>query len=155
MSGKTTGSFALWFFALSIEAFVSGGLTGCAAKSPEMVVTKFDGAVVRADTARARRYCTRSFFENQFRTLDSEMEVFHSCLISGSENFPKDSDLAKNLECSISGDTARVWVTGCDFMVFILKKEGGSWKIDGVEMNMPDITGMPNMPGGFPSIPGN
>jgi hypothetical protein len=157
MSKNPIGNIVRWFLGLSIIASIIGGLVGCAAKSPEMVVANFSLAVARGDTTRARRYCTQNFFEGQFRTLDSEMATFYSTLMlmSGNEDFPKDSDLAENLESSISGDTARVWQTGVDFMVYILKKEGGGWKIDSAEMNMPDIPGVPVMPEGFPSVPGN
>lgn len=126
-------------FLLAVFTF---GFSGCAAQSPEMVVANFSLAILQGDTTGARRYCTQNFIDGELSTLDAAMAMVPGGMGVSDEDMPDTADFAELYECSISGDTARVSQIGMDFMVYVLKKQGGGWKIDGFEMSMPE--GMPS-----------
>jgi hypothetical protein len=127
------------------------GVSGCASQKPEMVVANFSVAIFEKDTNKAKRYCTQNFADNQLGAMEAALSMMPANMGGSATSVPKASEIAEGLESSVSGQTASVWATGVDFMVYMLVKEGGTWKISSIDFNMPE--GMPeSMPEGMPGM---
>ncbi len=113
-------------------------LAGCASKSPEGVVAEFLLAIGDGNSDKAKRYCTRNFNDLYISSLDAAMAMMPQDFQTNVDDKPSASELSEQLESSISGNTANVWFEGIAFMQYVLIKEGGGWKIDRIDISMPD-----------------
>lgn len=113
-------------------------LAGCASKSPEDVVAEFRLAIGKGDTSKAQRYCTQNFNDVYLSSIDAALAMIPQDFITNDDYKPTASELREQLESSISGNTAYVWLEGMDFMKYVLIKEAGRWKIDRIDISMPD-----------------
>jgi len=110
-------------------------LPGCAGPSPDKVVAKFFNKVAEGDFTGARKFCTDKF--NGTYLAGAEM------LGQMAGNIPdvdkkktSVSEITEMLAVSIEGDTAKVWFKDFAFTKYVLVKQGSSWKIDDMEMDM-------------------
>jgi hypothetical protein len=137
---------------LLASIFIAGA-SGCAGQKPEMVVANFSVAIFEKNTDKAKRYCTQDFANNQLSAMEAALSMMPANMRGTATSVPKASEIAEGLTSSVSGQTASVWATGADYMVYMLIKEGGTWKISSIDFNMPE--GMPQgMPEGMPDMPG-
>ena len=112
------------------------GITGCGGGSPERAVEKFCDALANRDFDRAKRYCTENFGNNYLPLIESAMSMITQINIKDFDNSSNEKNYSrKNLESTIQGDTARVWHRDIPYFVFVLKKEGLSWKISSYDID--------------------
>ncbi|MCX6645631.1 MAG: hypothetical protein NTY09_04640 [bacterium] len=145
----TTSAYLILLLLLASIFIV--GVSGCAPQKPEMVVANFSVAIYEKNTDKAKRYCTQNFADTQLGDMEALSSIMPSNMGGTATSVPKASEIAEGLESTVSGATASVWATGADFMVYMLVKEGGTWKISSIDFNMP--AGMPEgMPEGMPGM---
>lgn len=129
------GSIILVLFILIINM---SALAGCASKTPEGVVAEFLLAIGDGNSDKAKRYCTQNFNNLYLSSLDAAMAMLPQGFNMNEDDKLTASELSEQLESSISGDTANVWFEGIAFMQYVLINEGGGWKIDRIDISMPD-----------------
>ena len=132
---SSKGSIILVLFILIINL---PALAGCASKSPEGVVAEFLLAIGDGNSDKAKRYCTQNFNNLYLSSLDAAMAMMPQGFQTNEDDKPSASKLSEQLESSISGNTANVWFEGIGFMQYVLIKEAGRWKIDRIDISMPD-----------------
>ena len=129
-------------------------IAGCASRTPEQTVAGAMTAMTEGDFNKAMTYYTQ-----RHQDEDSWNEAFASNPMAESGMLEGITFEAEGFESEISGDTARVWHNAMEMMVYVLKKEGGQWKIDDIEVDFGammeglDMSGM-ELPEGF-EIPGS
>jgi len=126
-SGKST-----LLLLLAILLVIS--MTSCSGGSPKDVVARYSLAVLNKDLDKAKKYCTDSFNSLYMNNTEAALQNMPSGIGADSGDIPTVSEMAEDLEESMDGDTARVWAREADWMVYVLKKEGGRWKIDSMDM---------------------
>jgi hypothetical protein len=119
----------------------ASALAGCG-PSPRHVVVKFATCIVNRDLEGAKKYTTQQFGA----TLDSLESVF--AMMGNNPYQGRTNEISvDDLEFEITGDTARVWASQFRFLVYVLKKEKGYWKIDGFDVDFGSLSQMlQNMP---------
>ena len=118
-----------------------GTVVSCGGGSPEKVVARFAIAIMDKDMDKAKRCCTERFANVSLAGKDTELSMTPDYKVSNDEK-PKVSDLMAELESSIDGDTAKVWSSDAEFVKYVLVKEKGVWKIDGVDIDYSAMTEM-------------
>lgn len=112
-------------------------ITGCG-PTPDQVVLNFVERIKADDSEGAKQYTTESFAK-KLTTAKAFFDLigFKPADV-GLESYTKD-----NLTIEIKGETARVWRKDKSFLVFVLSKSSGQWKIDGFDTNikLPDLGG--------------
>jgi hypothetical protein len=151
--------------AIIAVAMLMAMIAGCAARTPEQTITGFFQAIDDGNYNKAASYCTTRLREETGDTDAAYQEMSESPDPELGDNPWLDEE---DLVSEIEGDTARVWHKDFDVFKWILKKEGGQWKIDDVDFDMsgmleglqdmmPEGAEMPEgfeMPEGM-EIPGN
>ena len=113
------------------------GVAGCASDSPEMVVAKFTLAIAQNDTTKAKNYCTESFGNTIAASMQAMSSMMPANTPGTADGEADPADFAENLVATVSGNTARVTMKDAEFFIYVLVKEGGKWKIDSFDVNMP------------------
>ena len=141
----------------------AGVLAGCAKRTPEQTVSGFFKAIEDGNYNKARTYITNRMSEEAGDSNEGFEEMSEP-----PPNMPENPWTEENLVSEITGDTARVWHKDFSAMKWVLKQEGGQWKIDDMDfdmsgmmddldIDMPDDFEMPEgmeMPEGF-NMPGD
>ncbi|MFH1676675.1 MAG: hypothetical protein ABIC40_06585 [bacterium] len=125
-------------------------ISGCKVMTPEETVAGFSTAIAKNDFDKAKTYCTKNFVETKLSTAQNAMEMMPSPALMPSGAEPDSEEMLKTLQSKVDGKSARVWVQGADFMVYVLKKEGAKWRIDNFEMNFTSQDMMKLMQGAQP-----
>ncbi len=128
-----------------LAALALGFIPGCGGGgTPEQVVAGFYKAILAGNESKAKSYCTSSYGEE-------EIPIFVGIWQPFTGDTEENPYAKENLTCEVSGDTARVWCNESPDVVFVLVKQDGRWKIDNIDVEMPDFSEMPEgmeMPGG-------
>jgi len=138
-------------------------LSGCAKRTPEQTVSGFFKAIEDGNYNKARSYVTNRMQEEAGDTNEGFEDMSEP-----PPGMPENPWTEENLLSETTGETAKVWHKDFEGMKWVLKQEGGQWKIDdmefdmsgmleGMDMEMPDDFEMPEgmelpegmeMPGG-------
>ena len=122
-------------------------ISGCKVLTPEETVAGFSTAIAQKNFDKAKTYCTKNFVETKLSTAENAMAMLPSNASPPEGTVPDAEEMLKTLQSKIDGNSARVWIQGADFMVYVLKKEGAKWKIDNFEMNFTSQDAMKLMQG--------
>jgi len=118
---------------LALIAFLAMSLlTGCSG-SPEQTVIKMS----KADSGNeVKRYLSQRLINEIESTGVDFDEVVKPDpgMATGMDASPIEYT-TETLESEINGDTARVWHKDMDFFIWVLIKEGNTWKIDDLDMD--------------------
>lgn len=127
---------------------------GCAGPypaKPEQVVKGFYDAIAAKDYKRAESYCSSKYLSSsEYKQSKQQMANMPDPkdIPEGAEDMFK--KMTENLTGSVEGDTAKVWSENMSYMKYVLKKEGGKWKISDVEMDQSELMkGMDGMMDGM------
>ncbi len=133
-----------------LAAIALGFIPGCGGGgTPEQTVAGFYEAIYDGNASKARSYCTSSFGEDEVSNPE-DFQQQPPGEMGDMGDMGENIFTEENLTGEISGDTARVWLKDSDILVFVLVKQGGRWKIDDMDVNIPDFTEMmEGMPEGF------
>ena len=114
---------------LIVLGILIGLVPGCGSPSPEQVVADFWTAIEAGDFERAASYCTSRMTGNEF----SDPSGFSAM---SPQDLGDNPFTIENLVCELEGEYAGVWHKDADWYVFEMKKEGGKWKIDGMDIDL-------------------
>ncbi len=111
---------------------------------PEKVVEGFWDAIAAKDYKRAESYCSKNYLtSDDYKQAKKQMANAPDPgdIPEGAEDFAKNmlKKMTENLQGSVEGDTAKVWPEKMSYMKYVLKKEGGKWKINNVEMDEAEL----------------
>lgn len=107
---------------------------GCSTGPPDKVVAKFTMAIADRDLDKAKTFCTDRFANAYLTSIEAINQAMPPGTMPG-RNLELE-DVRAGLQMTEEGDTARVWMTDVEFIKYVLVKEGGSWKIDSLDMDM-------------------
>jgi hypothetical protein len=122
------------FFLMLLIAIL---IPGCGS-SPDAVVLDFVQKIKADDTEGAKKLTTDSMSKKL-----TTAKAFFDLIGFQPSDIGLDSYTKDNLASDISGDTARVYRKDKSFLVFVLVKQSGAWKIDRFDTNikLPDLGG--------------
>lgn len=107
---------------------------GCSSGPPDKVVAKFTMAIADRDLDKAKTFCTERFANVYLTSMEAINQAMPPGTMPG-RNLEIE-DVRSGMQVSEDGDTAKVWMTDVEFIKYVLIKEGGSWKIDSLDMDM-------------------
>ena len=110
-------------------------LPGCAGPTPDKVVANYFSKIYDGDFTGAKKYCTDKFNNTYMAGADSMQQMMANMPDKGDKKLSI-SEIADMLTMSIEGDTAKVWARDFAFTKYVLVKQGSSWKIDDMEMDL-------------------
>jgi hypothetical protein len=132
---RTAGAIRIALSMAILAILAASQIAGCASRTPTDTVTLFIAAVEDGEYYKARVYVTERLSEEVGpldETLDAMIESPDPAM--GLEPWQKG-----HLVCDMEGDTACVRNRDFESVRWVLKKEGGAWKIDCLECDMDEL----------------
>ncbi len=111
-------------------------ISGCGSRTPEQTVSGFFKAIEDGNYNKAKTFITTRMRNEAGDSDEAFDEMAESPGMEMGDNPWADAD---NLLSEITGDTANVWHKDFSMMKWVLKKEGGKWKIDDVDFDFADM----------------
>jgi hypothetical protein len=130
---KTASSAAIL---IALTILIGFTASGCSTGPPNKVVAKFSLAIMDRDATKAKRYCTDGFNNLYMAGVDQMMGYMPDTYTVADIDRPTVAEMANELEYTIDGNTAKVWYNEVPWVKYVLVKEGGSWKIDNLDLDM-------------------